>query len=436
LPDAYWPVRRFELCIPMALLVKELELRDSVNRCVRCARCKKVCPVYRATHDERAVARGKLMLLAQLLSGEIPPSKRAREILDTCLMCHQCTSICPVGINIVELFVEGRSRFKRPGMRSLLTRLMFRFVLPSRTLYNLLMRFARWLQKIMPTREPGLRHIPLLFEGKRGVPQLARHTALRELPPSAGSGRRVALFLGCLLNYVYPSTASNAVKLLTQAGFEVVVPQGQLCCGLASLYTGDTKTAGRLARRNTSVFRASGAEYIVTACANCATMFKQHYPQLLREDCSGSARVMEICEFLAAQGYTPHGQGPPVTYHDPCHLRFAQGVSEQPRKLLSAVAELREPAEPGRCCGGGGTLPVFHYNLSREIGLTQAKLLAETGAEMVATACPGCMLALAGAFEGDMRVCHVVDFIAAAQQGENCIGQGNFVATAINPKAS
>jgi glycolate oxidase iron-sulfur subunit len=321
-------------------------------------------------------------------------------------------------------------------MRSLLTRLVFRLIVPHRRLYNLLVRLARWAQKLMPRRGGGLRHMPLVFEGKRGIPELAKRPALSQLPESSGSGPRVAFFLGCLLNYAYPATASNAVKLLTRAGFEVVVPPGQVCCGLAALYMGDSKAAEKLARRNAAVFSRSGAEYVVTACATCATMIKQEYPRVLGSGWAGGAKVMEICEFLGTCGYKPQGRAEPVTYHDPCHMRFAQHVVREPRDLLSAVAELREPSEAGRCCGAGGTFSIFHYELSREIGQKEAKLLKDTGVKTVATACPGCIIQLADILGSDMQVCHVVDFIVRAGEQGNYVKQDDFVATESRPVPS
>jgi glycolate oxidase iron-sulfur subunit len=145
---------------------------------------------------------------------------------------------------------------------------------------------------------------------------------------------------------------------------------------------------------------------------------------------------MEICEFLATQGYKPRGHTEPVTYHDPCHLRFAQHIEDEPRRLLSAVAEVREPSEPGRCCGGGGTFSIFHYDLSREIGTVKAKILNETGATTVATACPGCMIQLSDMLGKEMEVCHVVDIIARADHEINCAGREDFVAAGTGSSTS
>ncbi len=411
-------------------------LLAEVSRCVRCARCKEVCPAYRATRDERKVARGRLMVLERMLSGKLAPSDGVREVLDACLKCHQCAAICPVGIDTVGLFRRGQALVPRRGLRSLLTRLVFRLIVPRRGLYNFFMRAMRLLQKFMPGTGSGLRHLPLAFEGRRKVPQLARKPALKVLPEASGSGPRVALFLGCLQNYVFARTADNAVEMLKKAGYEVVVPRKQVCCGLAALYLGDDGAAAALARRNAAVFRGARPRYIVTACATCATMLKKEYPGLLGPDWAAGARVMEICEFLSERGYEPEGRGGPVAYHDPCHMRHAQGVVEEPRRLLRAVAELREPGEEGRCCGGGGTFSIFHYGLSREIGATQARLLEETGAKTVATTCPGCMVQLTDILEQGIEVCHVIDYLAEAGERSNEAEGRDFVAAVSSATAS
>jgi glycolate oxidase iron-sulfur subunit len=288
----------------------------------------------------------------------------------------------------------------------------------------------------LPGTRTGLRHLPLVFEGRRKVPDLARKPALKVLPEVSGSGPRVALFLGCLQNYVFVPTARNAVKLLTEAGFEVVVPPKQVCCGLAALYLGDGRAAGALAERNAAVFSGARPEYVVTACATCATMLKNEYPTLLGHDWPAGAQVMEICEFLSQQGYEPRGGTEPVSYHEACHLRHAQGVVEEPRRLLGAAAELREAGEGGRCCGGGGTFSIFHYELSRQIGATQARLLEETGARTVATTCPGCMVQLGDILGQGIEVCHVIDYLAGAGRHGNEAGREDFVAAVPSAAAS
>jgi glycolate oxidase iron-sulfur subunit len=275
-----------------------------------------------------------------------------------------------------------------------------------------------------------------VFEGRRKVPELAQKPALETLPEVSGSGPRVTLFLGCLQNYVFAATAGNAVEILRRAGFEVVVPREQACCGLAALYLGDEKAALRLANRNAAVFSDARPDYIVTACATCATMLKNEYPDLLGPDWVGKAKVMEICEFLSGQGYVPEGRGENVAYHDPCHMRYAQGVVEEPRRLLNAVAEVREAGEGGRCCGGGGTFSIFHYELSREIGVAQAELLKETGARTVATTCPGCMIQLSDILEQGIEVCHVIDYLVRAERRGSEAGEGDFVAAVSAAAAS
>ena len=411
-----------------AALSERSELLAEVSRCVRCARCKEVCPAYRATHDERKVARGRLMVLERMLSGKLASSAGVRDVLEACLKCHQCADICPVGIDTVGLFCRGQTHVPRLGLRSLLTKLVFRWIVPRRWLYNLFMRTVRLFQRFIPGARAGLRHLPLLFEGKRKVPELAQEPALEILPEVSGSGPRVALFLGCLENYVFAGTAGNAVEMLKKAGYEVVVPRKQACCGLAALYLGDRKAAIHLAKRNADALSETRASHVVTACATCATMLKNEYPNLLGPDWATGTHVMEICEFLSAHGYVPEGRGEAVAYHDPCHMRCAQGIVEEPRRLLGTVTEVREVGEGGRCCGGGGTFSILHYELSREIGATQAKLLKESGAGTVVTTCPGCMIQLNDILEQGIDVCHVIDYLAGVERRTNEAGEGDFLA--------
>jgi glycolate oxidase iron-sulfur subunit len=295
-------------------------------------------------------------------------------------------------------------------------------------------------QKLLPKREGSVRHLPLLFESKMAIPELTQRTALRILPEKTGEGKkRVGLFLGCLINYVYPEIALSTVNLLELTGHTVIIPRNQVCCGIPALYLGDTAAFHRLRSKNIRSFRAFKLDAIVTACSSCGTSLKQEYGRAeigASEPAQGEtlplgAKVYDISEFLADKSFPAEGKKEKVTYHDPCHLRFSQGIWREPRKILSQVVEIAEADEAWRCCGGGGTFSIFFHKLSRAIGEEKCKALQETGAKTVVTACPGCILQLKGILSDTLRVKHIVEVIS-----EKCISKTAELSCNINPAES
>jgi len=422
--------------------MRDSEIISELARCVKCGQCKSVCPVYRVTGREEFLARGKLVLCQSLLQGKLSPSRELGAILDSCMKCYQCVADCPTGIHPVHLILDVRRRLPGNGLKAVLTRFLMRTIIPHRQRYNLFMRAMSLAQKLLPRLKGATRHLPLVFEKGMAIPELAGRTALRILPERTGSGsKRVGLFLGCLINYVYPKIATAAVKLLEMTGHTVIVPRDQVCCGIPALYLGDVAAFARLRSKNIRSFHRLGLDAVVTACASCATSLKEEYPRASvqkSESAQGAqevgplgAPVYEISEFLADFPFSSEGGKEKVTYHDPCHLRFAQGIWKEPRNILSKVAEIVESDEPWRCCGGGGSFSIFYHKLSQAIGKEKCKAILETNAQTVLTACPGCVLQLRSMLAGSVSVKHIVEFLA-----QECAGEKEKLSRNIEPADS
>ncbi|MFH1421445.1 MAG: (Fe-S)-binding protein [Planctomycetota bacterium] len=391
------------------------QLKNDLSRCVKCGQCKTVCPVYRVTHKEQFLARGKLSLCLALAQKKVAPSCELRAILDSCMKCYQCVANCPTGIHPVHLILQTRQYLRGGGIKSALTRFLMRTIIPHRQRYNLFMKLARISQKILPRKGQQLRHIPFIFENKMTVPEISQEPALETLPEITGkSKKKIGLFLGCLINYVYPEIALYVVKILTSLGYEVVIPKKQACCGIPALYLNDRIAACKLYRHNVAAFRRFNLDAVVTACASCGTALKEEYALMDKNNKQAlGAKVFDISEFLSNKMFhIKTGQErEKITYHDPCHLRFSQGIWKEPRKIVTQIADISEAAESWRCCGGGGTFSVFYRNLSQEIGKLKCETLLETDAKTIITACPGCILQLRATLSGNVPVKHIVEFL-------------------------
>ena len=227
--------------------------------------------------------------------------------------------------------------------------------------------------------------------------------------PGAG-GLKVAFFVGCLIDKIYPQVGDAVLTVLAHHGVGVHLPAGQGCCGIPALSSGDTQTFRHLVRLNLELLDdpAAACDYLVTACATCSSTIKKLWPLMMQEAepalqervAALAAKTLDISQFLVDKlGVAPGAPGPeagriPLTYHDPCHLKKSLGVAAQPRALLAANAaySLKEMPESDWCCGCGGSFNLQHYETSTAIGQRKRDNIAASGCRVVATGCPACML--------------------------------------------
>ena len=403
-------------------------LREA-SRCAKCGKCRSVCPIFLETGDESAVARGRITLAEAVIDGRLELTDKVKAYMWTCLKCLRCSAVCPSGV-AYEMILQGmRDQIAVQRGVPWLARVIFNVVLPRRWLFDTIMRLGQLSQRVLPLRREGLvRHLPLAFLGHQSIPALERRTALKLLRGHEPKGGRpkVGLFLGCLTNYVYPRVALALIDVFDRAGYDVVTPPSQVCCGTPVLAFGATAAGQRLAATNVAAF--ADCDAIVTGCASCSRTLKCDYEGLLGEPGRAlSERVFDASEFLAKEGAieklrpsagSPQAPAGTVTYHDPCHLNFGQGITQPPRQLIETAAELVEMAEPDRCCGGAGAFSLFHYDYACQIAAHKVDMIARTGAAVVATTCPGCMLHLADrlhAAGSDVQVKHTLEVAASRE---------------------
>ncbi len=400
-------------------------IEKELTKCVRCGKCRAQCPVFLEIGTEISVARGRIALLEAYLDGRIPYSEKVKETMMTCLRCLRCQENCPSGVRVDTLINFAREKMAEEFGVPLVGRLIFRVLLPRRRLFNVLVRAGSILQNLLPRskQDAHLRHLPLMFHGKRRIPSLSKRSALRILPEvskAENEKKVVAFFVGCLTNYSYAHVAQAIVELLNRNGVTVITPKKQLCCGQPVLSYGDIKALKRLAEHNVALFNSVECDAIVTGCASCGRMIRKEYEPLLGEYAGGfSAKVYDVGEFIAKfLDVEFEHRDETVTYHDPCHLNWGQGISEEPRALLKAAGEYREMPDAIRCCGGGGSFSLFYYDLSARITAHKIESIRQTPADTITTSCPGCMLQIQDRLvaEGvDKRVVHLAEFLLNSQ---------------------
>ncbi|MHB9025642.1 MAG: (Fe-S)-binding protein [Armatimonadota bacterium] len=379
---------------------------DMLLTCSRCGTCLPACPSYAATMSETCSPRGRVQLVRALEEGTLTNSERLREALFTCLDCRACETVCPNGIHPGILATEKRAELQE---KMFFTRKLKRYILGP------VLSHPRWLEVGLGAmrifyQRTGLQRlvrftgllkiVPAMARMERYLPPIPGKSVLASLPdvaPAVGAQRgRIGFFVGCAMNTVFADVTRHSIRALTRLGYEVVIPKNVVCCGAPQVSLSEFDLARQMAHRNLRLF--DGLDYIVTDCAACGSELK-HYAKLLddpaaEEFCSRVRDFAEFVEPLMPEGTVDIG---PVTYHAPCHLAHAQCVCTQPKALLRRLCpEYRELPEHDRCCGSAGMYWTIYPDIAEDSLARKLNNIRATGAAVVVTANPGCLLQLMG----------------------------------------
>nr|WP_279341030.1 (Fe-S)-binding protein [Geothrix sp. SG198] len=395
--------------------------RAKVLGCDRCGTCLPVCPLFQVQDVERASARGKNALVRGLAEGLIPPDREAQEALEFCLLCRACTDACPGKVPTDEAMLQVRQALADTlGSTSLRSRWIGRVLrrrrlvgLGAATLAGLR---AVGLHRLLPSQLVPRETSRQAYLEKHAGPALLGAPAPRP-EPALHPGAKVAYFQGCGMKLLFPDASRSTQRILAQ--LSPVQRPDHPCCGLPHLAHGQREAFLGLAQENIRAFE--GADLVVTDCASCSGTLK-HLASWFAGDpvwadraARFSAKVMDLTEYLAAAGYRPQAlPGATFTYHDPCHLARGQGIRRQPRQLLEQAGKLIELKEKERCCGGSGSFHLEHPRAAEAILRRKQEDIQGTGAQVVVTACPGCLIQLTRAAEqsgGAFQAMHISQVI-------------------------
>ena len=411
---------------------------ELVKDCVHCGFCLPSCPTYVLWGEEMDSPRGRIHLMKAGLEGE-PLSESMVGHFDACLGCMACVTACPSGVQYDTLITETRAqverRYERSGRDRLLREAIFRlFPYPRRlralrgplALYqrsglDRLLRRSRLLDRLPPT----LRVMESL------IPKLSRREKLPTRVPTKGRRRAVVgMLTGCVQDALFPEVNAATARVLAAEGCDVVIPPQQGCCGALSLHTGREDEAIRFARALIECFEVAGVDYVVVNAAGCGSAMKE-YAQLLRDDPDYATRAQafvectrDVSELLTELGPVAprHRLDVTIAYHDACHLGHAQGVRSQPRELLRAIPglTLTEIAEADLCCGSAGIYNLLNTEPATELGDRKARNVLATGASVLVTANPGCLMQIAASAKrlGEhVALAHTITVLDASVRG-------------------
>ncbi|MBW5445130.1 4Fe-4S dicluster domain-containing protein [Cohnella sp. CFH 77786] len=425
---------------------------DQLTNCMRCGFCLPACPTFRETGVEPESPRGRIALMKAVADGLMEPDQAFRDQMDHCLGCRACEPVCPADVKYGQLIEQARDAIEDHAERGIaargVRRLLFQGIFPSRRRLRLLGKALAFYQK------SGLRRLVRSSGMMKLFPEHLREME-SILPEATGRGvierigtfypankekvARVALFRGCVMDVLFAETNVHTVKLLAEAGFEVVIPRDQVCCGALHAHSGELETARDLARRNLEAFKDAGIDYIVSNAGGCGALLAE-YDHLLQQDpsyrelaASFSSRVIDVSRLLAERGrlldFAETGAGSAaetttVTYQDSCHLRNVMGSSDAPRHLMKRVAGVTfaEMREADRCCGSAGIYNVTQPEMAGQILEHKMEHANATKARYLLTSNPGCLLQMRlGVMKhgngSGMEAMHIVDFLYGRLSG-------------------
>jgi len=387
------------------------EIRYWVERCVRCGSCKATCPTYELERSEGMGARGRVVLVGKLMDGEVRPSALLMRRLSSCLLCGQCEPTCPVGVRITETVYHGLSILERAGYRA---PMMARMAGMAARMPRLAHSVARGLSPLISMAR-GIGALPI----EAGAASDAIRGGMEVAAEGTRRGR-VAIFMGCSVRYTTPDWGRRLVRVLARGGYDVIVPEGEVCCGAPMMQLGQESEAVARARYNLGVFDVAGADAVLSLCPTCTMYIRKNYAGLVGR---GVDNAVDAMKFIVDAGIEvrPSGlvrEGARVAYHEPCHLGAGLGVKSEPRKIITGALGLeligRRTAKVnaphgggalGACCGFGQVM----HNRDIADAMVAGCVEAYEGAEAVMTACPGCVMGLK---RGGLQAHHIIEAIA------------------------
>jgi glycolate oxidase iron-sulfur subunit len=417
-----------------------------VQQCMHCGMCLPTCPTYDATKLERNSPRGRIALMRAIADDRLTATEAFADEMYFCLGCLACMTACPAGVNYAELFEHARAEAERSGVLKNPKRSFIRWFtvgwlfmdLRRLQVLGVAMRLYQQLGIQTFIRRSGiLKLLPRrLRELEAMTPQVqAKFSAdlIAPITPAHGPRKyRVAMLTGCAQDLIFSDVNRDTVEVLARNGCEVITPPEQQCCGSLHAHNGEWELAQELARRNIDQFPPDDFDAIITNAAGCGSHLK-HYAHLLHDDPRYAKRaalwdekVKDVHEWLATIGIAApriNAANLNVTYHEACHLCHGQKITAQPRQILRAIGnvKLTELPESTWCCGSAGIYNIIQPEMANELLERKVKHIQSTGAQIVATGNPGCLLQVLNGCRRaglNVRVAHPVTLLAEAYRNE------------------
>jgi glycolate oxidase iron-sulfur subunit len=396
------------------MAVSTFHFTDITESCIKCGKCIPTCTIHQVNSDEVTSPRGFLDLLGAYQRGDLELDKNAKEIFESCFLCTNCVEVCPNSLPTDMVIEQVRNDIRKQYGLAWYKRAFF-WLLRHRWMMDWVAKLGYVFQSCgfkinEQNNSMNPRFTMPLVKKERALPKADKTTFLKKYPEYiAGEGKqKVAIFIGCMGNYSYTSIGESLVKVLKRLGVDIFIPKKQLCCGAPAYFTGDFDTVDYLISNNLDYFESwiDEVDAIIIPEATCSAMIAQDWEHFLHDQPEKQERAKKIAEktYMATDWLYKHttllellGERAKkelrITYHDPCHAKKMQGVFKEPRSLLAHNYELVEMSDSDRCCGFGGvTMQSEKYHFAKAAGLPKAKMIDETGSQVVSAECSACRM--------------------------------------------
>lgn len=415
--------------------MKELQwIHENASKCAKCGDCQSVCPIYRETKREGSVARGKLAVLRFAAGGELPFDGELKEYIYECLMCGSCAANCSSAVPVTDIIL-GAKEILAQGKDPFVQQVMFQHFLP----YPKRMAFTNRLLKIYQNsglryllKKSGLIHVlGSVAKAEDFIPKITatfrdQEGGLRGNPEHPKL--KIGYFLGCATNLLKPVQAVAAVNVLRKMDCRVEIPE-TFCCGLPAATYGRRELVRELAKKNIDILLKKDYEYIVSDCVSCSSQLKDYHKLFDMNDpyyhkaMNLSVKAVDFAQLVRKIDPKQNllSENRTVTYHVPCHMARGLKAAQEPIEILKSIEGITfaELAEADTCCGAAGSYLATHPELSLAVLRRKMEHIRATGAHMVVTSCPECVMQLergAKLFNVPIKVGHLAEMVLEASR--------------------
>jgi len=398
-----------------------------LRKCVHCGFCTATCPTYVLLGDELDSPRGRIYLIKNMLEqGEAANAETVKH-LDRCLSCLACMTTCPSGVHYMHLIDQARAHVEETYRRPLPDRLLrglLALVMPRPRLFRLALIAAKLATPLRSTvRSLGASRLTaLLALVPKPLPAPQRFGAPGTYRAEGERRGRVALLLGCVQSVLDPGINAAAIRLLTRFGYDVVISQGEACCGSLTHHMGREADALARARRSIDQWIAADVDAVIVTASGCGTTIKD-YGHMFRRDPAYadkartvSAKAKDITEFLGGLALPEATGGLRLAYHSACSLQHGQNIRTLPQLLLRRAGfTVLEVPEGHLCCGSAGTYNILQPELASGLRDRKVANIESLAPEAIAAGNIGCIAQIGGGTA--IPVLHTVELLDWAYGG-------------------
>ncbi len=404
-----------------------------LRTCVHCGFCTATCPTYVLDGDELDSPRGRIYLIKDMLEYDRPASREVVKHIDRCLSCLACMTTCPSGVHYMHLVDHARARIEDTYVRPLPDRWLraaLARVLPDNGRLRWALRAARLARPFAGLIAAcGLKPLAAMLRlAPARLPRGAAAAGRRVIAAQGARKGRVALLSGCVGPVIKPSIEAAAIRVLTRHGIEVVLAQGQGCCGSLVHHLGREQDALAAARANIDAWSeeiaTGGLDAVLVTASGCGTTVKD-YGFMLRGDSAyagKAARIAalarDISEYLAGLELSGSGaaEGLSIAYHSACSLQHGQKIERQPKELLCKIEFVVKDVPEGHlCCGSAGTYNILQPDIARRLRDRKVGNIQKLAPDVIAAGNIGCIIQIAAGTA--IPVVHTVELIDWATGG-------------------